>query len=695
MSIFEKLKSLNLDEKKIEEVKRQRNLQEKLQKIIDSGNELNQMQYQMACLAPKNADIKLLSDVIATGCVVNDSLLKGILSSKLKTKDELVKFCKDHTYSTDEIKKYIAELKEKNLTKLQIRSESKNKYKYYDTKILYDELKDYGLNVEIEKYKKNWLDEGEIKLLHKAGENKQVNEQIMKEHLERTGGKVVTRFPPEPNGNLHIGHAKALNLSFEYAKKYRGITYMRFDDTNPKNEADELYDGILEDVKWLGFEPYAITASSDYFDDMLEMSKKLLKKGSAYIDFCSLEEIRNRRVKYQKERDSGHDDPSLLSPYRNTEPNENLNLFDRMLKGEFKDGEAVLRFKMPLESKNPLMLDLVGARIIDMEHARKKRNFMVYPTYEFALCVSDSIEDVTHSFCSREFYTRQEPYHWLLQELKMYEPVQWEFSRLNVSNTVLSKRKLTKLVEKGLGWDDPRFYTIKGMRRRGFPASAINAFVQSVGITFSDCIVDCKILESFVSKELYKTAKKATCLMDPLKIYINKKAKGIISEVEVDINKIIYIDRSDFMEEDDKKDTKDKFLRLTPTNPVGLIGCGVLKYVGKETDGIRCELLTKEECKVSKNIQWLPNLNNKVEIRWYTPLFTCFNPEEGGFMNNINLEGSLQIKTGYVDSTVLSAAVEDKFQFIRIGYFCCDKDSTFEKDKKLVFNLTLELNKGY
>ncbi|OQS55144.1 glutamine--tRNA [Ecytonucleospora hepatopenaei] len=222
------------------------------------------------------------------------------------------------------------------MPKLKIRTELKNKFKYYDTKIFFDEMKDYGMDLPVEKYMKSWLDEGEIKLLHKPGENKQINEKIMREHLERTKGKVVTRFPPEPNGMLHIGHAKALNLNFEYAKKFGGITYMRFDDTNPKNEADELYDGILEDVKWLGFEPYAITASSDYFDKMLEMSKRLIKKGSAYVDFCSLEEIRNRRSKYQQERDGGNDDPCILSPYRNVSIEENEKEFEKMLKGNIK-----------------------------------------------------------------------------------------------------------------------------------------------------------------------------------------------------------------------------------------------------------------------------------------------------------------------------------------------------------------------
>ena len=691
MNLDDKLRGISLSDEKINELKTKPNLIKNMEVIVNTGNNFTKMQYSLACIAPKNCNLIELSNLIEEGYVTNDSLLKGLVKLGKKSKDEYIDFCKKHTYNEQDIINFIRLLKEKKETKATISSKLKEQYLYYDTKIFLKEMANYNLNVPMEKYTKNWLDEGEIKFLHKPGENPQKTKKIMEDHLKRTGGKVITRFPPEPNGNLHIGHAKALNLSFEYAKKFNGITYLRFDDTNPKNESNELYNGIIEDVKWLGFEPFAITASSDHFEAMHEMAKTLIKKNKSYVCFCSLEEIRARRSKYQKERDEGNDDPLILSPYRNTSVEQNLIEFEKMLKGEYKDGEAVLRFKMPLKSKNPLMLDLVGARIINMVHDRKQKNYIVYPSYEFALCVCDSLEDITHSFCSREFYTRQEPYHWLLQELDMYEPVQWEFSRLNISNTVLSKRKLTKIVDEGLNWDDPRFYTIKGMRRRGFPASAINKFVQSVGITFSETIIDVKILESFVLKELMQIAKKATCIINPLKVYINKCTTGIISNEPVDVNNIIYIDKDDF----DETNNSD-FLRLTKIQPVGLINLGVLKYIKDESDGIRCELLTVDECKPNKFIQWLPNLDNKVELRMYKPLFKSFDPDEIGYMNDIDLTNSLEIIDGYVDNTVLNTYIEDKFQFIRIGFFCCDFDSIInDNQKKLVFNLTLPLNKNY
>ncbi|ORD94047.1 SYQ [Enterospora canceri] len=691
MTLAEKLQGISISKEKIEEIDSKPALKKNIESVIASGNTFTKMQYSLACTAPKGTDLKTISDVIETGVVKNDSLLKGVYELKNKTKEEIIEWCKGHTYDENEIRSFIRRLKEKEMSKVDIKRELKKKYPRFDTRIFLDEIKEYGTDLPLRKYEKSWLDEGLVATLHQAGENKQANEEIMKAHLKRTEGKVVTRFPPEPNGCLHIGHAKALNLSFEYANKYDGITYLRFDDTNPKNEADELYDGIIEDVKWLGFKPYKITASSDHFEAMFDMCRKLIQKDRGYVCFCTVDDIRTRRQNYQAERDAGNADPTILSPYRNCSIEENAMNFEKMLRGQFRDGEAVFRFKMPLDSKNPLMLDLIGARIIDMVHDRKKRNYIVYPSYEFALCVCDSLEDVTHSFCSREFYTRQEPYHWLLQELEMYEPVQWEFSRLNVSNTVLSKRKLSKIVEQGVGWDDPRLFTIKGMRRRGFPAAAINEFTQSVGITFSETIVDVKILESFVARKLFATAPRAFCLIDPLKVHINKRVKGTIAGEEYDVNKVVYISRDDFKESED-----EDFHRLTPTNPMGLVNLGVLKYTGKESDGIRCELLPIEELKPKKFVQWLPDLSNKVELRMYGPLFKSFNPIDAGFMKDADLDGSLRVVDGFVDNSVMKSHVEDKFQFIRIGYFCVDPDSVMKpKETKIVLNLTLELNKSH
>ncbi|KAL6121800.1 hypothetical protein NUSPORA_01230 [Nucleospora cyclopteri] len=692
MKFIQQLKKLNISDAKIEELQKKPAHIKNLEMIQQAGNEITRMQYTLACTSPKDTDIIGISNTIAKGLVKHDAIIKGLMQLKNKTEKDYEEFCLKHNYSDQEIIDYTETLKKEKRTKLEIRKSVRKKFPFCDLRICFANLADYGIELPLKKYVKSWLDEGEISFLHKPEENKQVSEKMLEEHLKRTKGKVVTRFPPEPNGNLHIGHAKALNVSFEYAKKHGGYTYLRYDDTNPRNEAEEHYDHILEDVKWLGFEPYKITASSDHFELMHEMCRKLINKNSAYICFCSNEEMKNRRFLYQAEREIGNEDATILSPYRNTSKERNLKLFDKMINGEFRDGEACLRFRMPLESKNPLMLDLVGARVIDMVHEKKKKNYIVYPSYEFALCVCDSLEDVTHSFCSREFYTRQEPYHWLLKELELYEPVQWEFSRLNLSNTVLSKRKLTKIVQMGLNWDDPRFYTIRGMRRRGFPPAAINKFVQSVGITYSDnTAVDLKILESFVSKELFETAGKISAIINPLKVYIDRKKRGKIGETEVEISKFLFIDSSDFSAE-----AEEGFLRLTPENPVGLISLGVLKYVGKESDGIRCQLLDFGEIKTSKFIQWLPHLNNKVELRMYKPLFNSFRPEEVNYLEDINIKDSLEVVDGFCDDHILNIEVEDKFQFIRIGYFCCDPDSVLTaKEKKIVLNLTLELKSGY
>ena len=688
------LEGLSLDKKKLDEIKNKPQIEQNIKDIGECSPEITKMHYSLACTAPKNVDIIRIAKLIDAGLVKHENMLRGIYKvlEKNVSDEEVANFISENSFSENEIKNFIDQ--RKGSLKRDILREIKNEMPYVDFKIVMALLNDYKepemKSPQPVEEEKDWLDEGEISRIHKPTENKQVNDQILQEHLKRTGGKVVTRFPPEPNGNLHIGHAKALNLSFEYAKKFGGYTYLRYDDTNPKNESEEHFHSILEDVKWLGFEPYAITSSSDYFDKMISFSFDLIKKDKGYVCFCSLDDIRNRRKIFQAERDKGNYDPTILSPYRNRTVDENLADLQKMLDGVYSEGEAVFRFKMDLESKNPLMLDLVGARIINMVHPRKNKNFFVYPSYEFALCVSDSLEDVTHSFCSREFYTRQEPYHWLLQNLGLYEPVQWEFSRLNLSNTVLSKRKLQELVRRGMNWDDPRFYTIKGMRRRGFTANGINNFVKSVGITFTESIVDLKILENFVRDDLNKIAKRVFCIRNPLKLIISNVQKKSIelpvlfgSEEKamfpVEVNKIVYIDSSDFS---DAQSTD--FLRLTPSQPVGLINFGTVKFVEKNNEGIVVQLVDE---KPLKHIHWVPNLNNKVELRLYKPLFRSFEPETVGFLNDINFE-SLEIADGYCDGRIIGAKNLDKFQFVRSGYFCCDKDS---KDDHLVFNLTLPL----
>lgn len=697
ISIEELLKKLEISGNKLEEIKKKPQIQHNIEEINGSTKSFNKMHYALACTAPKNVDLKRATTLIDSGLIKHDGMLKGVykMLEKNASDDEILQFVKENDHSREDIERIV---KSKNgKLKKDILRELKNEIPYADFKIVMEIVNDMDEPSEINEVstekKKDWLDEGEISRLHKPGENPQESAEIMSEHLKRTGGRVVTRFPPEPNGNLHIGHAKAVNLSFEYAIKFGGYTYLRYDDTNPRNECEEHFHSILEDVEWLGYKPTKITASSDYFDKMIEFSFDLIKKGKGYVCHCTLEDIRNRRKMFQDEREKGNVDPTILSPYRNRSVEENLVEFQKMLDRKYGEGEAIFRFKMDLDSKNPMMLDLIGSRIINIEHPRKGRNFYVYPSYEFALCVSDSLEDVTHSFCSREFFTRQESYHWLLKNLGLYEPVQWEFARLNLSNTVLSKRKLMELVKRGMSWDDPRFYTVKGMRRRGFTPAAINNFVRSVGITFSESIIDVKILENFVRDDLNKIATRAFCIRNPLKLTINNLSKKTVElpmmkgmeecgGINVEVNRTVYIDSADFSE-----NPAEDFMRLTKTQPVGLINLGTVKFVEKLGDSIVVQLV---EEKPKKYVHWVPNLNNKVELRLYKPLFNSFNPEEVGYLNDINFE-SLEIVDGYCDSRISGAKPLDKFQFVRFGYFCCDKDS---KDDKMVFNLTLPLKGG-
>jgi len=367
---------------------------------------------------------------------------------------------------------------------------------------------------------------------------------------------------------------------------------------------------------------------------------------------------------------------------------ENLKVFQEMIDGKWEEGKACLRFKMDTNTKNPLMFDLVAVRIVNEKHATKNIKYPVYPTYEFALCVSDSLEDVTHSFCTREFYTRQESYNWLLDELEIYKPVQWEFSRLNISNTVLSKRKILPLIKYGIYWDDPRLFTIKGMRRRGFTSTAINKFCKSLGLTFSESIVDVKILENFVRDDLNKTSRRIMCVKEPLKITIMNVEPCTISipdfpggEIsrEVPFTPVIYIEKSDFMEKGD-----ERFLRLTLDQPVGLYMLYPIRVVKITEDGIlaeRCDVIPK------KFIHWVSEDSIKIEMRMYSPLWKSFNPESSNYLEDMN-KNSLEICNGFCDKRILSAKIEDKFQFQRLGYFCVDKDMTKER---IVVNLTIPL----
>ncbi len=695
-NILEKvLTTLGIDEKKINEINKKDKLKRNIIAIIERCSEFTKLHYSLACTAPQNVDLLYISDMIDNGIVKHEGMLRCVFEyMKSQPKECIEDFLRRHDYSYEEIEKCLDS--KLPLSKGELLKEMKKEMPYADFRIIVEmaerkalkeekgEKKDNKKKIE-EKYK--WLEEGEISLLKSPSENTVNSEEILKKHLEKTGKKVVTRFPPEPNGRLHIGHVKAINLNFLYAEKFGGKTYLRFDDTNPRNEKEEYYKAIQEDIEWLGFKPDAVTASSDYIDMMNECTVDLIKKDKAYCCHCSLDDIRNRRQIYQRERDLGNGDSTVLSPYRNRKVEENLIVFSDMLAGKYKEGEVVVRFKMDLESRNPLMLDLVCSRIRDIIHPGKNKRFIVYPTYEFALCFSDSVENVTHSFCSREFMMRQEPYHWLLRNLGMYEPVQWEFSRLNISNTVLSKRKMNYLVENhGIDWDDPRLYTVAGMRRRGFPPEAINKFVRSVGITYSDSIVDVKILENFVRAELNETSEKIFCIKSPIELKITNLGKR---EIKLDdtnsitLNGTVFIDGSDFSETPDQD-----FQRFTPLQPVGLIGIGSVRFTGIHGSAanrvIHCELCNE---KPMKYIQWVSDLSNKIALRIFTPLFKSFSPDAIDFKKDLQLD-SLKIIFAYCDNRIKKANPLDRFQFIRMGFFAKDID---DYQGIPAFNLTLPL----
>ena len=706
-NIEQLLKNLSISDSKISEISKKGQITNNIARISSVSPSFSRLHYSLACTAPKSINVQEASKLINSGLIRHENMLRALYNYHEKGLTEPIQeYIQRNDPSRDEIVDIIK--KKSGMDKKRMLREIKSEIPFADFKIVMEEIKSLpevaspikavarsNSNTDT---KYSWLDEGEVSQLSKPEANKQANTKILEEHLNRTGGRVVTRFPPEPNGNLHIGHVKALNLNFNYAEKYSGVTYLRFDDTNPRNEKEEHYKSILEDIEWLGFKPSKITSSSEYNDFMNEKSVELIKKGKAYVCHCNIEDIRLRRQIFQRERDNGRFDPTILSPYRNRTMDENLKEFSRMMNGCYSDGAAVLRFKMDLESKNPLMLDLVGSRIINIEHPGKKRNWRVYPSYEFALCVADSLEDVTHSFCSREFLTRQESYHWLLRNLEMYEPVQWEFSRLNLSNTVLSKRKMNKLVEMGMGWDDPRLYTVKGMRRRGFTANAINSFVKSVGLTFSESIVDVKILENFVRADLDLVASRVFCIKQPLKVTINNMNRKTVEipalgraegnkALKVDVRKVVYIEADDFCE-NLLEESHLLYQRLTREQPVGLIGIGTIKFVERSNDGIICELC---DAKPKKHIHWVVNLENKVTLRLYKPLFKSFNPDQVGYLDDLLLD-SCEISKAYCDERIKEARPYNKYQFVRMGYFCCDVDS---KEGDLIFNLTIPLKSSY
>lgn len=537
-------------------------------------------------------------------------------------------------------------------------------------------------------------------------------EVIIEEDIKnnKNESRVHTRFPPEPNGYLHIGHAKSICLNFGLAQKYNGKCNLRFDDTNPSKEEEEYVNSIMEDVRWLGFDwQDRLFYASDYFDQLYEWAVKLIKNGKAYIDDQSSELISEQKGVPTR--------PGTESPFRNRSVEENLDLFERMKNGEYPNGARVLRAKIDMASPNMHMRDPILYRIMHTPHHRTGNTWCIYPMYDFTHGQSDYLEGITHSICTLEFEIHRPLYDWFLDNLieTKYRPRQIEFARLNLSYTVMSKRKLLELVNEKYvnGWDDPRMPTISGLRRRGYTPESIRNFADRVGIAKRENVIDVGLLEFSVREHLNKIAPRIFAVLDPLKIIITNYPEGKTEELSIENNpedteggsrmvpfsREIYIERDDFMEDPPKK-----YFRLGPGNEVRLKGAYIIKCndYKKDENGNITELYctydpdTKsgsgEQRKVKGTLHWV-SVKHAIDadVRLYDRLFNTESPddvEEGeDYKMNINPD-SLRVISGKIEPGVQNAKVSDSFQFQRLGYFCVDKDSTKEK---LVFNRTVTL----
>ncbi|MFL2555462.1 MAG: glutamine--tRNA ligase/YqeY domain fusion protein [Gammaproteobacteria bacterium] len=528
---------------------------------------------------------------------------------------------------------------------------------------------------------------------------------------------VHTRFPPEPNGYLHIGHAKSICLNFGIAKDFiGGLCNLRFDDTNPAKEDPEYTDSIKQDVKWLGFEwDDRLFYASDYFEKLFEFAKKMIMDGKAYVDHLSAEEIREYRGTLTE--------PGKKSPYRDRSVEENINLFDRMRAGEFEEGECVLRAKIDMSSPNMNMRDPTIYRIKKAAHHRTGNDWCIYPMYDYTHCISDALEGITHSLCTLEFEDHRPLYDWFLEQLPLAcHPQQIEFARLNLNYTITSKRKLNELVVDGSvsGWDDPRMPTIVGMRRRGYTAEAIRDFCSRIGITKNDTTIDVGVLENCVREDLGSRAPRVMGVLNPLKVVIENYSEGefeqldvpnhpndsTMGEREVPFSKIIYIEKDDFMEEPSKK-----FFRLAPGKEVRLryayfITCNkVIKDASGNIVQLNCSYDpdtkggdSADGRKVKGTLHWVSAEHAfKTEVRLYDRLFDDPKPDSNkhqkGWKDLLNKDSIKIVKNAYLEPSLKSANKEQFFQFERIGYFCVD-NKDFDEGRP-IFNRVVSLRDSW
>ena len=538
-------------------------------------------------------------------------------------------------------------------------------------------------------------------------------EDIVEEHnLDgRFGGEVITRFPPEPNGYLHIGHAKSMCLNFGLADKYGGRCHMRFDDTNPAKEEEEYVESILQDVRWLGWDwGEHLYFASDHFDKLHDFAVDLIKKGKAYVDDLDQEQIRKYRGTLTE--------PGVESPFRDRSVDDNLSLFRGMKEGEFEEGTKVLRAKIDMASGNINMRDPVLFRILKTPHHRTGEEWVIYPMYDFAHGQSDSVESVTHSICTMEYEDHRPLYDWFLDSLDVYHPQQIEFARLNLSNTVLSKRKLVQLVREGRvgGWDDPRMPTLAGLRRRGYTPESIRSFCEQVGIAKRQNVIDIAMLEHVVRDDLNRRAPRVLAVLRPLKVVIENYSEGQVEHLDainnpedpdagtrkLPFSRELYVERDDFME-----DPPRKFFRLGPGREVRLrygyfITCtDVIKDDTGEVVELRCTYdpetrggQAPDGRRVRGTIHWVSAEHAvDAEVRLYDHLFTSERPDDDDdFMTTLNPESLETVPIAKLEPSLADAVPGEKYQFERTGYFAVDPDS---RPGALVFNRTVTLRDSW
>ncbi len=528
-------------------------------------------------------------------------------------------------------------------------------------------------------------------------------------------GRVHTRFPPEPNGYLHIGHAKSICLNFGIAAQYGGLCNVRFDDTNPTKEEEEYVKAILEDIRWLGFDwEDRLYYASEYFDQMYDYAVQLILDGKAYVDDLSADEMREYRGTLVR--------PGQESPHRNRSVEENLDLFERMRAGEFQDGSRLLRAKINMASPNLNMRDPAMYRIMHAEHHRTGNKWCIYPMYDWAHGLEDSIERITHSICTLEFEDHRPVYDWFLDQLGVYHPQQIEFARLDLTYTVMSKRKLLQLVEQRhvTGWDDPRMPTISGLRRRGYTPEAIRYFCELVGVAKTDSVIDIALLEHCIRDDLNRRAPRVMCVLRPLRVIIDNYPEGqteVLDAVnnpedaemgtrKVPFSRVLYIEREDFRE-----DPPGKFFRLAPGREVRLRYAYLITCTGTVKDErtgevielhCTCDLASRggnppDGRKVKGTIHWVSAAHTlEAEVRLYDRLFNVENPGDvtsGGHFEDVLNPHSLETLTGYIEPSVSGAAPGTRYQFERLGYFCVDlKDSSPDRP---VLNRTISLRDSW